>query len=79
MFVELCQAYAESINAGSVPNIESAWTSLCKNENLRAIKQAVESYEGQMEKGMNKDKDRKQFISKTQLKLLHSQVACNVV
>lgn len=79
MFVELCQAYAESINAGSVPNIESAWTSLCKNENLRAIKHAVASYESQMELGMYKDKDRKQCVSKPQLKQLHAQAVLNVV
>jgi hypothetical protein len=41
MFYELCQAYTVSINNNSVPNIENAWISLCKNENLRAINQAV--------------------------------------
>ena len=45
MFLELCQAYTESINKGSVPSIQSAWTNLCKNENLRAIKDAITSYE----------------------------------
>lgn len=37
MFLELCEAYCDSINKGSVPSIEGAWTSLCKNENLRNI------------------------------------------
>lgn len=32
MFLELCQAYTEAINKGSVPCIESAWTYLCQNE-----------------------------------------------
>lgn len=29
MFLELCLAYTEAINKGSVPCIESAWTYLC--------------------------------------------------
>jgi hypothetical protein len=29
MVLELCQAYTEAINKGSVPCIESAWTYLC--------------------------------------------------
>lgn len=29
MLLELCNAYAISINKGSVPCIESAWTYLC--------------------------------------------------
>jgi len=29
MFLELCHAYTEAINKGSVPCIESAWTYLC--------------------------------------------------
>lgn len=78
MFVELCQAYTESINAGSVPNIENAWSSLCKNENLRAIKQAVASYESQMDKGMYKDADRKECIEYRQLKQLNKQVTQSV-
>ena len=45
MFLELCQAYTASINKGSVPSIQSAWTNLCKNENLRGIKDAISMYE----------------------------------
>ena len=41
MFLELCQSYTASINKGSVPSIQSAWTNLCKNENLKAIKDAI--------------------------------------
>lgn len=32
MLLELCLAYTEAINKGSVPCIESAWTYLCQNE-----------------------------------------------
>ena len=48
MFLELCQAYSDSINKGSVPSINSAWTNLCQNENLRSIQEAIASYESQM-------------------------------
>ena len=48
MFLELCQAYTESINKGSVPSINSAWTNLCKNENLRAINESIKMYEQEM-------------------------------
>ena len=34
--LELCEAYTQAINQGSVPCIESAWTYVCKNETLRA-------------------------------------------
>jgi hypothetical protein len=37
MLLELCYAYTDSINKGSVPCIESAWTYLCQNECQRAI------------------------------------------
>jgi len=29
LFIELCHAYTQAINKGSVPCIESAWTYLC--------------------------------------------------
>ena len=32
MFVLLAKSYLTSINEGSVPNIENAWSYLCKNE-----------------------------------------------
>ena len=35
--LELCEAYTEAINKGSVPCIESAWSYVCKNENIRAV------------------------------------------
>jgi hypothetical protein len=30
MFLELCKAYIKAINAGRVPSINSAWSSLCQ-------------------------------------------------
>jgi hypothetical protein len=34
--LSLAEAYVEAINNNKVPCIESAWTSVCKNENDRA-------------------------------------------
>lgn len=36
MLVEICKAYTEAINSGRVPNIENAWTYLCKQESYKA-------------------------------------------
>ena len=37
MLVEICKAYAETINSGKVPNIESAWTYLCQQQSYKAL------------------------------------------
>ena len=42
--LELCEAYTQAINGGNVPCIESAWTYVCKNENVRAQQRAVQHY-----------------------------------
>ena len=41
MFLQLCYSYTESINKGNVPCIDSAWVSLCKMENLKAVQEAI--------------------------------------
>ena len=32
MLSNLCLSYVDAINKGAVPNIESAWSYICKNE-----------------------------------------------
>ena len=32
MLLELCVAYTDAINTGSVPNIQNAWSYVCQNE-----------------------------------------------
>ena len=39
--LSLAEAYVASINNGSVPCIESAWTSVCKNECERASSESI--------------------------------------
>ena len=48
MFLELCQAYTDAINKGSVPCIESAWTYLCQNECQRAMQDSIANYEKEL-------------------------------
>ena len=50
MLLDLCHAYTKAINQGQVPNINSAWSNLCKNENQRAIQQAISNYTKCLEK-----------------------------
>jgi hypothetical protein len=42
MLLELSRAYVNSINKGSVPNIETAWVYLCKNESIKALESNFE-------------------------------------
>lgn len=37
MLIEMCEAYINSVNTGSSPNIENAWTYVCKSETNKAI------------------------------------------
>lgn len=44
MILELAQAYTSAINDSKLPNIESAWTYVCRNESMRAIEDALSHY-----------------------------------
>ncbi len=39
--LSLAEAYVSSINNGSVPCIESAWTSVCKDESQKASSESI--------------------------------------
>jgi len=79
MFAELCISYCDSINKGSVPSIEGAWTSLCKNENLRNIQEAIKSYEKIMDGKIYVDEKKIKCIDYTQLKKLHKSTISSVL
>ena len=38
MFAELCKNYVEIVNSGAVPNIDSAWNNIVKNETYNLYK-----------------------------------------
>lgn len=42
LLVSLCKGYMDAINKGHVPNVESAWFYVCRNEGLKAIKEATD-------------------------------------
>jgi len=37
VLVSLANQYVQSFNTGSMPNIESAWTYICRNESQKAL------------------------------------------
>lgn len=45
MIMTLCDSYVRAINNGAVPNIENAWTYVCKDECYKATQKAFETYE----------------------------------
>ena len=45
MLCDLIKSYVSSFNSGSVPNIESAWTSICQSECQKYLVESVNQYE----------------------------------
>lgn len=45
MLFNLAKSYAEAINAGAVPSIESSWSYICKNECQKAMMEALQLFE----------------------------------
>jgi hypothetical protein len=44
MFWNLCKSYVDSINQGTIPSIESSWSYICKNECMKALDEAMETF-----------------------------------
>lgn len=53
MLVSLVENYVTAINRGTIPNIESAWTSICKNECLKAFHLSIAKYDAIMQEVTN--------------------------
>jgi len=45
MLCNLAQNYISAFNKGVVPNIENAWSYICKNECLKALHEGMEQYD----------------------------------
>jgi hypothetical protein len=45
MMANLAESYVTAINNGAVPNIETAWSYICKNECQKAIEEAFNQAE----------------------------------
>lgn len=74
MFLELCQAYTESINKGSVPCIESAWTYLCQNECQRAMQEAIAQYEKEVKSKVFLNLKQTECLNYIELKQAHKKM-----
>lgn len=48
MMATLAESYVTSINNGAVPNIENAWSYICKSECHKAIEESMEAFENAM-------------------------------
>jgi len=45
MMATLAESYVVSINNGAVPNIENAWSYICKSECHKAIEESLQKFE----------------------------------
>jgi hypothetical protein len=45
MLANLAESYVVAINKGAVPNIENAWTYICKSENQKAVEESIMKFE----------------------------------
>ena len=45
MLATLAESYVVSINNGVVPNIENAWSYICKSECHKAIEESIQKFE----------------------------------
>ena len=48
MLSTLAESYVTAINNGAVPNIETAWTYICRNECLKAQEEAFSYFENSL-------------------------------
>ncbi len=49
LLVSLCKGYMETINKGHIPSVESAWFYVCRTEGIKAIKEASDYLEKEVE------------------------------
>ncbi len=49
MLSEICKAYIETINKGQLPNIENAWTYVCRSECLKALNETERDIDRQLQ------------------------------
>lgn len=45
MMGSLINTYVQSINEGAVPNIENAWTYICKSQCYKAMQESLDAYD----------------------------------
>lgn len=45
MMGSLIKTYVQSINEGAVPNIENAWSYICKSQCYKAMQESIDAYD----------------------------------
>ena len=50
MLIEICEAYVTAINTGNSPNIENAWTYVCKSETNKAMEYCIKQFSTALDK-----------------------------
>ncbi|KAL4496242.1 hypothetical protein ABPG72_012979 [Tetrahymena utriculariae] len=53
--VEICKAYIQAINKGTLPNIENAWNYMCKNESIKAMDECLFEMQNNLEQMINQE------------------------
>lgn len=69
MLYNLSLSYVDAINKGAVPNIESAWSYICKNECQKAQYDAYEKFE----KNFQENFEMQSPVFDEELKEIYSQ------
>ena len=57
MLLELCVAYTDAINTGSVPNIQNAWSYVCQNECQRINDLCIRKFEEVIQQPLERAKE----------------------
>ena len=75
LLLELCRSYERTINDGDVPNIDSAWSGLCKNETLKAFREAEDTLDRKLQELVNGVCLTKEQLKETKKNvIIHTQV-----
>jgi hypothetical protein len=72
MLLELCEAYTEAINTGSVPNIQNAWSYVCQNECQRINDLCIRKFEELIQQPFERSKEE---LDITILKNAYKEIA----
>lgn len=70
MLGQLLTSYVESINTGAVPNIENAWTYICRNQTQQALDKCFEEFNA----GLDETLDTNWPVSNHFLKTLYTDL-----
>ncbi len=73
MLATLAESYVLAINKGAVPNIETAWSYICKQESQKALDEAIHMCEAAFHECIIPDDEEnvKQFVKEVKKQAIH--------